>query len=229
MRREVPERAVRHEDGAAVKLDALANASDVDTGSVLSVVGVPAQLPAGVTYDAQTHSFSLNPADAAYQSLAAGQTTTVTVSYGVSDGTVTIGASVGWTVTGVAELTPVAVPAYIANHFPVAPKDISHVTFYFEQSPDDDILNLHSVKIDNVPGRADDDLDAWIQQAVDYVRAHDPALAQGAELLGAALKYSTTELYYALDGNTDIDPVPGGVLIQGPNLNASFDYSVVFG
>jgi VCBS repeat-containing protein len=88
------------EDGAASTLDARLNASDVDTGAVLNVVDLPGTLPAGVTYDATAQSFTLNPGNAAYQSLAAGQTTTVIVSYGVSDGTATTPASVTWTVTG---------------------------------------------------------------------------------------------------------------------------------
>ncbi|MCS0631582.1 cadherin-like domain-containing protein [Telluria mixta] len=88
------------EDGAAVVLDALAKASDVDAGTTLSVVNVPATLPAGVTYDAATHSFSLAPSNAAYQSLAQGQTTTVSVTYGVSDGTATTAATASWTITG---------------------------------------------------------------------------------------------------------------------------------
>ena len=44
------------------RVDALANASDVDHGTVLSVVNVSA-LPPGITYDAATHSFSIDPAD----------------------------------------------------------------------------------------------------------------------------------------------------------------------
>ncbi|PQO89319.1 hypothetical protein C5614_28990, partial [Massilia phosphatilytica] len=88
------------EDGAAVALNALARAADVDSGAVLTVVNVPATLPAGVTYDAATHMFSLDPSNAAFQALAHGQTTTVSVTYGVSDGTATTGATASWTVTG---------------------------------------------------------------------------------------------------------------------------------
>ena len=99
---------VATEDGAGVTLDALANASDVDAGAILSVVDVPGALPAGVTYNPATGSFTLDPANAAYQSLAAGATTSVSVSYGVSDGTVTTPASVSWTVTGTND-APVAV------------------------------------------------------------------------------------------------------------------------
>src|SRR5438034_1378072 len=74
------------EDGPTSTLNALANASDVDAGSTLSVTNIQASLPAGVAYNAGTHSFTLDPSDAAFQHLANGQTTTVSVSYEVSDG-----------------------------------------------------------------------------------------------------------------------------------------------
>ncbi|KGF80445.1 hypothetical protein IA69_18935, partial [Massilia sp. JS1662] len=99
------------EDGAAVALNALGNASDADNGATLSVVNVPATLPDGVTYDAATHTFSLDPSSAAYQALNTGQSQTVTVSYGVSDGAVTTPASVSWTIAGVTDAP--------TNHAPV--------------------------------------------------------------------------------------------------------------
>ncbi|MDB5465667.1 MAG: hypothetical protein JWQ46_429, partial [Phenylobacterium sp.] len=90
------------EGGATVSLDALASASDVDHGTTLMVVNAPANLSAGVTYDAITHRFTLDPTNAAYNHLAAGATQTVTVRYDVSDGMVaTPGGAVSWTVTGV--------------------------------------------------------------------------------------------------------------------------------
>ena len=89
------------EDGAVLSIDALINASDVDTGDTLQVTGVPSILPAGVTYNAATHAFTLNGSNAAYQHLAAGATQTVTVSYGVTDGALTVPASVTFTVAGV--------------------------------------------------------------------------------------------------------------------------------
>ncbi|MEA1832339.1 VCBS domain-containing protein [Methylobacterium durans] len=89
------------EDAAAVSLSALANARDVDAGATLSVVNVPTTLPAGVSYDAATHSFTLDPAHSAYQSLAAGAQQTVSVDYGVSDGTATTTAKATWTLTGI--------------------------------------------------------------------------------------------------------------------------------
>lgn len=88
------------EDGTGSTLNALANASDMDEGASLSVVDVPATLPPGVSYDAATKSFTLDPAHIDYQSLGEGETTTVVVGYGVSDGTATSAASVSWMVTG---------------------------------------------------------------------------------------------------------------------------------
>jgi len=73
----------------------------VDAGSTLSVVSVPGTLPAGVTYNAGTHSFTLDPSHSAYQSLAAGQTLDVTVNYGLSDGVATTPGSVKFTVSGI--------------------------------------------------------------------------------------------------------------------------------
>jgi VCBS repeat-containing protein len=87
--------------GAAVTVDALARASDVDAGTVLSVENVPASLPAGVSYNAATHSFSIDPTNAAYVSLAQGESLPVSVTYSVSDGIFSVPAVVTFTVTGV--------------------------------------------------------------------------------------------------------------------------------
>ncbi|MFC3068839.1 choice-of-anchor L domain-containing protein [Phenylobacterium soli] len=105
-----PVTAAATEDGAAVGLNALANASDPDAGAVLTVVNVPTSLPAGVTYDAVTSTFTLDPANAAYQALGQGQQTTVTVNYGVSDGAATTAAQAVFTVTGVDDAPVVAAP-----------------------------------------------------------------------------------------------------------------------
>ena len=102
------------EGNAAVTLDALANASDVDDGTILSVTGLPESLPAGVTFDPAKHTFTLDPSNAAYQHLAVGEQATVTVSYQVSDGITSTDASVSWTVTGTNE-APVVLPATTAT------------------------------------------------------------------------------------------------------------------
>ncbi|MGY3605204.1 MULTISPECIES: nidogen-like domain-containing protein [unclassified Bradyrhizobium] len=101
------------EDGSPSTLDALANASDADQDT-LTVVNVPTQLPAGVCYNAATHSFTLDPSVAAYQHLAQGEHATVTVNYGVSDGHATTPASVSWTISGTDD-APVATPVTLVS------------------------------------------------------------------------------------------------------------------
>jgi VCBS repeat-containing protein len=101
------------EDGSPSTLNALANASDPDQDT-LTVVNIPTQLPNGVYYNADTHSFTLDPSVAAYQHLAQGAQTTVTVNYGVSDGHVVTPASVAWTITGTND-APVATPVTLAH------------------------------------------------------------------------------------------------------------------
>jgi VCBS repeat-containing protein len=82
------------------KLRALQFASDVDAGTTLTVVAPTGTLPAGVSYNATTREFTLDPKVSAYQSLKAGATTTVTVNYGVSDGISITPAVATWTVAG---------------------------------------------------------------------------------------------------------------------------------
>ena len=120
------------EDGAASTLNALATASDVDTGTMLIVVGIGA-LPAGVSYDAATKNFTLDPANAAYQSLAQGETTVVTVTYAVSDGIVSTPASASWTVTGtndapvaLADTTAVLEDASVSGSVATNDSDVDH-------------------------------------------------------------------------------------------------------
>ncbi|WP_340662756.1 VCBS domain-containing protein, partial [Pseudomonas sp.] len=70
------------EDGANVVVNLLSGASDVDTGAVLSIANVSA-LPAGVTLNGST--LTVNPADASFQSLAAGASKDIVVTYNVVD------------------------------------------------------------------------------------------------------------------------------------------------
>jgi T1SS-143 domain-containing protein len=103
------------EDGARVSLNALANATDVDSGSTLSVVNVPSNMPAGVSYNAVTRQFTLDPDNAAFETLAAGEKTTVTVNYGVYDGIAVTPASVSWTVTGTNDSPKAAADVIFVN------------------------------------------------------------------------------------------------------------------
>ena len=95
--------SVATEGGPIVAANALSQASDADLHDVLQVVDVPATLPAGVTYDAATSRFLLDPTNSAYASLNAGQSLDVVIAYGITDGTVTTSAEVVFTVSGVTQ------------------------------------------------------------------------------------------------------------------------------
>jgi VCBS repeat-containing protein len=98
------------EDSAPVVFDALSIASDVDQRAALKVVDLPANLPDGVSFNAQTHLFSFDASHAKYQYLAMGEVLSVPVKFGISDGTTTTTATVTFKVTGVND-APVAVAA----------------------------------------------------------------------------------------------------------------------
>lgn len=87
------------EGGAVLTVNALANASDADAGSVLSVTNL-APLPTGVSFDAASQSFVLDAADPALDALAAGEVLTLTLAYDVTDGMASTAASAVLTVTG---------------------------------------------------------------------------------------------------------------------------------
>ncbi len=95
------------EDAEPAEAGAFANVLVLDD-STLSVVDLPATMPAGVTFNSTNHAFYLDTGDAAYQSLAAGETATVTVQYGVSNGVATSPASVVFTVTGTNDASTVS-------------------------------------------------------------------------------------------------------------------------
>lgn len=140
-----PVTAAATEDGAAVTVSGLANATDIDHGTVLTVVAPPppvsaaeanfsaaginetaalppppilpfdpSTLPAGVSFDAATNSFTIDPANAAFQSLGLAQTEMVTVDYGVSDGFVNTSASVRFIVTGTNDAPVVSGPLAVS-------------------------------------------------------------------------------------------------------------------
>ncbi|MCF6274462.1 MAG: cadherin-like domain-containing protein, partial [Robiginitomaculum sp.] len=85
--------AAANEDDASFTVDMLTGASDIDAGDVLSVANV-AGLTAGVTFAGST--LTIDPADAAFQSLALGEVLNIVVSYDVVDGN---GGSVAQTAT----------------------------------------------------------------------------------------------------------------------------------
>ena len=81
------------EDAAGFSVDLLQGASDVDNGDTLNVANV-AGLVAGVTLNG--NSLDVDPSDASFQSLAAGDTQDIVVTYDIEDGN---GGSVAQTAT----------------------------------------------------------------------------------------------------------------------------------
>ena len=100
------------------------------------------------------------------------------------------------------------------DHFAATAQDLSHVTFYFDTTPDDGEDDaFFFVKIET-RSSVDDDLDHWYQDALNQILARNPDLA-GAELKGVALKYGKEEDFFRLDGNpNDHDTAPTGGLVQ---------------
>ena len=99
-------------------INLLSVASDVDATDTLSVVGVPATLPPGIThvhvdayssptgyygalvYHPAVDALIIDPTDPSFQSLAEGEQQVIAVEYGVSDGTATTPATAVFTVVG---------------------------------------------------------------------------------------------------------------------------------
>ena len=110
------------------------------------------------------------------------------------------------------------------GHFATMPKDISHVTFYFDATPNDhEDTEFTFVKIDT-PDSVADDLDAWYQDALSAILVRNPELAEG-DLAGVAIKFgsgrsgSGGEFYYSIDGDsTDVDSAPTGGLVGGRDI-----------
>ncbi len=138
------------EDAAAITVDALANANDVDHGAVLSVTATPlsgipddywgrgagelerqgndaagapsglvydiSALPTAVSFDAATNSFTIDPSDAAFQYLSAGESLSVTITYGVTDGLAPVAsfASTTFTIVGTNDAPVVSGPVTLS-------------------------------------------------------------------------------------------------------------------
>ena len=204
------------EDGAPSALNALANASDVDQNP-LSVVNVPADLPAGVSYNADSHSFTLDPAVAAYQHLAAGATTTVSVDYGVSDGEHIVDASVSWTITGIND-APVATPVTLADGsedatYVIHASDLlAHVTDVDSQS-----LSITAMSVASGGGSVVDNHDgtftytpaAHYEGSVSFNYTASDGSLTSASTASLTLAPSVTTLTF-----DDLSPSSGGSVIQ---------------
>lgn len=90
------------EGTATQSFDALAFASDADAGDTLSVTNLAA-LPAGISFDAATQSFVVDPNAPAFDALTAGQTLTLTIAYDVTDGSAVTATQAQFTITGTDE------------------------------------------------------------------------------------------------------------------------------
>ena len=103
--------------------------------------------------------------------------------------------------------------------FATMPKDISHVTFYFDLTPHNhEDSDFFFAKIET-PGSVNDDLDTWYDQALAQILAHNADLA-GAENVGVAIKFGSDrsgaggEFYYSLDhDSTNVDSAPTGGIV----------------
>ena len=178
------------EDGVTVSIDALAGASDPDAFAVLSVVGVQPTLPAGVTYNSATHRFSLNPTNAAYQSLAAGEVKLVSVGYGVTDGLATTAATAVFAVTGVNDAPIVAGP----QTFQTA-EDFLPLAF-------NPLLRATDVDTSDVLSVVPDVLPSWIHKtAAGYI--FDPADA-AFQSLSVGESTTVTWNYAVTDGHVSV-------------------------
>jgi VCBS repeat-containing protein len=94
------------EDAASTMLNLLSGAADVDNGAILSVANV-AGLVAGVSLSGST--LTVDPSNAAFQSLAVGEQRTITVSYDVQDQQgATVAQTATITVTGTNDTPTVA-------------------------------------------------------------------------------------------------------------------------
>ena len=90
---------VTNEDDAVI--DGQLIAEDVDNGAVLTFALAEGQAPvAGLTLNADG-SYSFDPSDVAYQSLAQGEVQNIVVNYSVTDGTATVTNTLSIAVTGV--------------------------------------------------------------------------------------------------------------------------------
>ena len=193
------------EAGGTVTIDALSTASDVDTGSVLSVVNLPNPLPAGVSYNATTHSFSMDPSVTAYDSLAAGQTARVTVSYGVSDGTATTAQTVTFTVNGTNDAPVVGTVAVTAT-------EAGAVVTVDALSTATDVDAGTVLRVVNVPTT----LPAGVSyDVISHSFSIDPTVAQYDTL--AAGQNATVTVSYGVSDGTATTPQTVSFTINGTN------------
>jgi len=126
------------------------------------------------------------------------------------------------------------------DFFPVWPQDISNIVLYWgadhvADNADRNNDGFYTVKIDSVTG-APADLDDWIQDVLGYLTDEDDNIdAIAAEKMhGVAIKGGTGETQFFSYGanntnGTEANLVPGGTLIEGNQLDKTFEYGDIFG
>lgn len=133
------------------------------------------------------------------------------------------------------------------DHFPLWGQDISNVILVFKQDdgdtrprPDGD--GYYTVKIDEWPNAADDDLDNSIADILAWLVVNDPHVDADSDLLGVIIKggVQDTNFYAYGDNNTNgtaPDPVPDGLALswsgsanpQPANaVDASYNYDLIW-
>ena len=135
------------------------------------------------------------------------------------------------------ETTETEIDFESGDFFATAPKDISHVTFYFDRTPEDYEDSRYFFAKVETGDHVNDDLDTWYQQAIDAMALQNPNIGE-YRFLGAAIKYGSGkngnggEFYYAADGSDcQPDESPLGYLVQNKDARSFFqtyDYDQLF-
>jgi hypothetical protein len=139
--------------------------------------------------------------------------------------------------------------------FPEWPQDISHIVLYFDASsgPESEGDSVPSggdgyylVKIDGVPGDADQDLDEWLNDVLAYLETTDPSYIDAeSDLLGVVIKGGnvdgSTQFYaygaHNLNGDA-ADSIPAGAptittppdqgIVDGNLIDETYGYAEIF-
>lgn len=128
--------------------------------------------------------------------------------------------------------TPEPEEPEVPDHFPEWPQDISHITLYFnaDEACDTNGDGVYTVKIDT-PTAFPDDLDDSIDTILAWIIENDDCVSEESQLLGVAIKGGKVEeQYFAMDGDTDPDPLPNGLteLVQNKNVDQTYEYNDIF-
>ncbi|MCX7384651.1 MAG: choice-of-anchor L domain-containing protein, partial [Alphaproteobacteria bacterium] len=190
------------EDGETEGVNAFENI-EADPASLTVAFAPGAQLP-GVSYNATTHKFLLDTSDASFQSLAAGEQTTLAVDYTVSNSASSTDASIVYTVTGTND-APVVAAAAVQVTQGAAPVTVDGLA----NASDVDNGAALSVVADLGFGADDTGVDPGAPETEVHGNGGDapagqvPAFAGGDYTLAALPTFLT---YDALTGQFTLDP-----------------------